>query len=85
MHHIVGSCQYALEQGPEWLKLHAATGVLSGIPDAPGKFEVATTATIDREVRKLDENALGWGVEKVLSTLMERVGSATQRFVIDVH
>ena len=55
-------------QGPSWLKLDAATGVLSRHPDAPGKFEVAIIATIDREVRKLDENALGWGVEKVLST-----------------
>ena len=27
---------------------------------------------------------LGWGKEKVLSTSTERVGSATQRFVIEV-
>ena len=60
--------KYALEKGPNWLKLDAATGVLSGTPDAAGKFDVAITATIDREVRKLDENALGWGNEKVLST-----------------
>jgi hypothetical protein len=73
---------YALEQGPDWLKLDSATGRLSGIPDAAGKFEVAITASIDREVRKLDENSLGWGVEKVLSSSRERVGSATQRFVI---
>ncbi len=77
--------EYALAQGPSWLKLDAATGVLSGIPDAPGKFEVAIIATIDREVRKLDENALGWGVEKVLSTSRQRVGSDIQRFVIDVQ
>ena len=43
------------------------------------------TATIDREVRKLDEGTLGWGQEKVLSTSTERVGSATQRFVIEVR
>jgi hypothetical protein len=77
--------KYALEQGPNWLKLDAATGMLSGIPDVAGKFEVAITASIDREVRKLDENALGWGVEKVLSISRERVGSAAQRFVIDVE
>jgi hypothetical protein len=76
---------YALEQGPNWLKLDAATGLLSGIPDAAGKFEVVITASIDREVRKLDENSLGWGVEKVLSSSQERVGSATQRFVIVVE
>ena len=69
--------KYSLEQGPKWLKLNAATGMLSGIPDAAGKFEVAITASIDREVRKLDENALGWGVEKVLSSSRERVGSAS--------
>ncbi len=75
--------KYALT-GPSWLKLDAATGVLSGTPDAAGKFEVEVTATIDRQVRKLDESALGWGNEKVLSTSTERVGSASQRFVIEV-
>ena len=59
--------------------------MLSGIPDAAGKVEVAVTATIDREVRKLDEKVLAWGNEKVLSTATERVGSATQQFVIDVQ
>jgi hypothetical protein len=75
--------KYALK-GPSWLKLDADMGALSGTPDAAGKFEVEVTATIDREVRKLDEGALGWGQEKVLSTSTERVGSATQRFVIEV-
>jgi len=75
--------KYALK-GPNWLKLDADTGVLSGTPDAAGKFEVEVTATIDREVRKLDEGALGWGQEKVLSTSTERVGTASQRFVIEV-
>jgi hypothetical protein len=75
--------KYALK-GPSWLKLDADTGALSGTPDAAGKFEVEVTATIDREVRKLDEGALGWGNEKVLSTSAERVGSASQRFVIAV-
>jgi hypothetical protein len=76
--------KFALK-GPNWLKLDANTGALSGTPDAAGKFEVEVTATIDREVRKLDEGALGWGQEKVLSTSTERVGSATQRFVINVR
>ena len=76
--------KYALK-GPSWLKLDADTGALSGTPDAPGKFEVEVTATIDREVRKLDEGALGWGQEKVLSTSTERVGSASQRFLIEVR
>ena len=76
--------KFAIEQGPAWLKIDAATGVLSGTPDAAGKVEVAVTATIDREVRKLDERALAWGNEKVLSTATERVGVATQRFLVEV-
>ncbi|MFI5380509.1 MAG: putative Ig domain-containing protein [Tepidisphaerales bacterium] len=73
-----------VKKGPSWLKLDADTGALTGTPDAAGKFEVEVTATIDREVRKLDEGALGWGQEKVLSTSTVRVGSASQRFVIEV-
>ena len=42
--------------------------MLSGTPDAKGKVQVAITATIDRQVRKLDEKALVWGNEKVLAT-----------------
>ena len=45
------------------------------------KFEVAS---IDRQVRKLDEAILRWGNEKILSTETQRVGSASQKFVIDV-
>ena len=77
--------KFALDQGPAWLKIDEATGVLSGTPDAAGKVQVAVTATIDRQVRKLDEKALVWGNEKVLATTTERVGTATQKFVIDVQ
>ncbi len=77
--------KFALEQGPAWLKIDAATGLLSGTPDAAGRVEVAVTATIDREVRKLDEKVLAWGNEKVLSTATERVGVATQKFIIEVQ
>jgi len=77
--------KFALDRGPAWLKIDEATGVLSGIPDAVGKVEVAVTVTIDREVRMLDEKALVWGNEKVLSTTPERVGTTTQKFVIDVQ
>jgi len=55
------------------------------VPDALGKVEVAVTATINREVRKLDEQALIWDNEKVLATAIGRVGAATQKFVIDVQ
>ncbi|MCX5685091.1 MAG: hypothetical protein NT049_15610, partial [Planctomycetota bacterium] len=77
--------RFALERGPAWLKIDEATGVLSGVPDAAGKVEVAVSVTIDREVRKLDEKALSWGGEKVLSTTTERVGVTTQKFVIEVQ
>jgi hypothetical protein len=43
------------------------------------------TATLDREVRALDEPTLSWGNEKVLSTGVERVGAATQRFTLTVE
>jgi hypothetical protein len=45
---------------------------------------VAVTVTIDQEVRKLDDSRLGWGVEKVISTSTERVGSASRRYSIEV-
>ena len=76
---------FALTRGPDWLKMDAKTGVLSGTPDAPGKVEVIITATIDTQVRKLDLNALGWGQEKGIGTTTERVGRATQKFVIAVE
>jgi hypothetical protein len=76
--------RFAIKEGPAWLKIDPATGMLSGTPDAAGKVEVAVTVTIDQEVRKLDDSRLGWGVEKVISTSTERVGSATRRYSIEV-
>ena len=76
---------FTLERGPAWLKMDETTGLLSGVPDAAGKVEVTVTATIQREVRKLDEKVLAWGNEKVLATEIERVGAATQNFVIEVR
>jgi hypothetical protein len=77
--------KFALEHGPAWLELDEATGMLRGTPEATGKAEVTVTVTIDREVRELDEKALVWGRENVLSTTTERVGIDTQKFVIDVQ
>jgi hypothetical protein len=76
--------KFAIAEGPTWLKIDPATGMLSGTPDAAGKIDVAVTVTIDQEVRKLDDNTLGWGNEKVVSISTERVGSATRRLSIDV-
>jgi hypothetical protein len=77
--------KFTLTQGPAWLKIDEATGLLHGAPDAPGEFPVAVSASIDREVRELDEAALKWGREKVLAVTTERVGSAVQKFVIVVR
>ncbi len=76
--------RFTLTQGPAWLRIDEATGVLSGTPDVSSRTGVAVTVTIDRQVRKLDEAVLRWGNEKVLSVNTERVGTATQDFVIDV-
>ncbi len=76
--------RFALTQGPAWLRIDEATGVLSGTPDVSSRTGVAVTVTIDRQVRKLDEAVLRWGNEKVLSVNTERVGTATQEFAIDV-
>lgn len=76
--------RFTLDEGPAWLKIDPATGLLSGTPDAAGKFDIAVTVTIDQEVRKLDDARLGWGVEKVISSSTERVGSATRRYSIVV-
>jgi hypothetical protein len=64
--------------------LDKGTGLLSGVPDSPGKVVITVTATIDREIRKLDERALSWGQEKALSTSVQRVGSATQTFTLEI-
>jgi len=81
----VGRVRNAVERGHAWLKIDEKTGMLSGRPDMAGKAEVVVTASIEREVRKLDEKALIWGNEKVLFTTLERVGAATQKFIIDVQ
>jgi hypothetical protein len=77
--------RFALAKGPGWLTVDADTGVLSGTPPAAGAFEIEVTATLDREVRRLDSDTLSWGNEKVLSTGTERVGAATQRFTLVVE
>jgi hypothetical protein len=76
--------RFVLTQGPAWLKIDEATGLLSGTPDVPGRAEVTVTATIERQMRKLDEAVLRWGNEKVLSVDTQRVGVTTQKFIIDV-
>jgi len=76
--------KFVLSEGPKWLKIDAATGLLSGTPDAAGKFEVTVSVTLERPVRKVDEGALKWGNLKVTSTTSETLGPATQKFSIEV-
>jgi hypothetical protein len=76
--------RFALAKGPPWLRIDAGTGLLSGVPDRPGKIDIAVTAAIDREVRSLDAGMLSWGLEKIVSTGKQRVGTATQKFTIEV-
>ena len=76
--------RFTLTQGPAWLKIDEAGGVLSGTPDGPGSADVVVIVTIDRQVRKLDEPVLRWGREKILSVETQRVGVAIQEFVIDI-
>src|SRR5439155_25494334 len=73
--------RFALQQGPPWLKIDAGSGLLSGVPDRPGKVAIVVTATIDREVRSLDARSLSWGLEKIVSTGTQRGGVATQKFM----
>jgi hypothetical protein len=76
--------RFALQKGPRWLKIDERNGVLSGVPKSPGTFVITVTATIDREARKLDERALSWGQEKVLSSSTQKVGTAVQTFTLKV-
>ena len=77
--------KFALQNGPAWLKIDEATGVLSGTPPAAGKADVTVTATIDSNVRILDEKALVWGGEKIVSEAPKRIGQSTQTFVLEVN
>ncbi len=76
--------RFGIQQGPEWLTIDEATGLLSGTPDRVGKAEVVITATLERDEQRLDEAALKWGIEKVVSSGTVTVGTARQRLVIGV-
>jgi hypothetical protein len=82
--HDIEEVRFSLEKGPAWLKIDEKTGVLTGIPDGPGNVEVVLKATIDAVDRKVDEMTLSWGNEKVVSEGTRNVGSATQKFTLEV-
>ncbi len=74
---------FRIDSGPPWLRIDE-NGLLSGTPDQAGTAVVIVSAALEREARRLDEAALKWGVEKVVSSGKESLGTATQRFTIDV-
>jgi hypothetical protein len=76
--------RFTIQRGPRWLTIDQSTGLLSGTPDRSGKTEVAVSVTLERDLRRLDEEALKWGIEKVVSSGTDKVGNATQSFVIEV-
>jgi hypothetical protein len=76
--------RFVLTRGPAWLRLDESTGVLSGVPDAAGTADVVITATLERSLRRLDDQRLSWGHERVLEVVNEKVGSATHRFRIAI-
>ncbi len=76
--------RFEILRGPGWLTIDRRTGLLSGKPDRSGATEVAVSATLERDVRRLDEEALKWGIEKVVASGTDTVGRARQSFVIVV-
>lgn len=74
--------RFAIERGPRWLTIDKSTGQLSGTPDHSGTSEVVVAVRLERDSRRLDEESLKWGVEKVTSTGPETAGTTTQRFTI---
>jgi hypothetical protein len=76
--------RFEIERGPRWLTIDQTTGLLSGTPDRAGPAEAVVSVTLERDARRLDEAALKWGVEKVVSSGTETVGKASQGFVIEV-
>jgi hypothetical protein len=75
--------RFHLEQGPNWLSIDESTGQLSGRPDRVGRSEVTVVVTLEREQRSLDLGQLQWGIEKIIDTRMETVGTTKQAFVIE--
>jgi len=71
--------------GPPWLAADPRTGVLSGTPPSAGRVAVRVRASVEKEVRVLDEKSLVWGVEKVVSTASQQAPGGTQEFVIEVE
>jgi hypothetical protein len=77
--------RFTIERGPAWLSINQDSGLLSGTPNRVGTAEVVVAVTLETASYRLDESALKWGIEKVLSSGTTAVGNATQRFQIAVQ
>ena len=75
--------RFQIEQGPKWLRIDELTGRLSGKPDDLGQADVIIAVTLQRQQRNLDPGQLQWGIEKVMDTRLESVGTAKQAFIIE--
>jgi hypothetical protein len=77
--------KFRIERGPAWLKIDADSGLLLGTPAAAGKSEVVVAVALERDLRRLDGEALKWGTEKVIASGTEVVGRRAQSFILDVR
>ena len=77
--------RFTLVEGPSWLGVDPATGLLRGVPSTAGSTDVVIQVTLDKTVRRLDPARLAWGQELVTGTATEEVGQATQKFKIAVR
>jgi len=76
---------YSLLEGPAWLRIDEATGLLSGKADAPGKYKVVVAARLQRKLEKLDLDALAWGLRRVTGEAFEEMGPSIQKFVLEAR
>jgi hypothetical protein len=81
----VQEARYSLLEGPAWLRMDEATGLLSGRADAPGKFQVVVAARLRRKLEELDLDALAWGLRRVTGVALEEMGPSIQKFVIEAR
>ena len=77
--------RFSIQRGPAWPMIDKDTGRISGTPDTVGKSAVVVAVTLERDLRRLDDEAMKWGIEKNVSSGTETVGRSTQSFIIDVR
>lgn len=81
----IEKAKFVLVQGPAWLRIDEATGLLSGKPDVAGNAEIIVSVTLERSVRRLDDDRLSWGHEKVLGVATDKLSSGPHKFRITVE